>query len=186
MGSGFWTTYDVAGGDSVKDALFIDNLLAQANAGKMSQQDFKTAIVNQLGITVGDWDNIVSKEEQPNERLFELIKKLLKPKFKIGLLSNANKGVIQRKIPKDKLSLFDDLTVSGEVGILKPSPEIFTITAQNLGVNLDEILFVDDLEEYIQGAETIGIKTIHYKGYNNFLEELGKFIDLGLAQAAKG
>ncbi len=55
------------------------------------------------------------------------------------------------------------------LGLRKPDPEILHFTLQNLGVKNYETIHVgDSLEQDIQGAKTVGIKTVGIKGDKNF------------------
>lgn len=172
VGKGFWHTYDLAGGDSVRDASFIDDLLGQANSGAISGTQFRSAIAKQLGISVERWEEIAKKEEQPNIALLEYIRDELKPKYKIGFISNVNHGVVDRKISKKWQTIFDDMIISAEVGLLKPDPEIFKLAANNLRVKCEEAVFIDDLQKYLDGARSVGMKTVHYTDFQSFKIDL--------------
>ena len=54
------------------------------------------------------------------------------------------------------LSLFDGAVVSGEEGVLKPSPEIFAVLRDRYALDPAETLFVDDLEMNVAGARAAG------------------------------
>lgn len=182
VGKGFWAVYDIAGGDSVKDAAFIDDILLQANSGAIKPEAFRAQVAAQLGITPEQWEKIVEREEQPNLPILEFIRDELKPQYKIGLLSNANKGTIERKIPAEWRAVFDDIIVSAEVGLVKPDPEIFRLSARNLGVRPDEAVFTDDLTEYLEGAEKTGMQTILYKNLEDFKRQLDIILGKGESQ----
>jgi len=59
--------------------------------------------------------------------------------------------------------LFDDMVISGEVGHVKPQPEIFQILLEKLGRPAWECLFIDDALPNIQRANTMGFATIHFQ-----------------------
>lgn len=54
------------------------------------------------------------------------------------------------------LQRFDGAVVSGEVGVLKPSPEIFAILCERYRVVPEDTLFVDDQEPNVAGARAAG------------------------------
>lgn len=70
----------------------------------------------------------------------------LKGKYKLAILSNG-----QSKSQHDKISYckideyFDEILVSGDVGVNKPNKEIFEIMADRLGVKCDECVVVGDV-----------------------------------------
>jgi FMN phosphatase YigB (HAD superfamily) len=172
VGQGFWDTYRAAGGDTEKDKQFIHDMLARANAALISSEDFAQTIADQIGISVDDWLATTARTQLPNEPLFEYITTTLKPKYKIGLLSNANVGSVERRIPPEKQAIFDAFVVSGEVGCMKPDREIFQIEADRLGVTFDEMVFVDDLSGFTAAATGYGIKSIQYKDFVSFKTQL--------------
>jgi epoxide hydrolase-like predicted phosphatase len=59
--------------------------------------------------------------------------------------------------------LFDAVVISGEVGLHKPQPEIFRLTADRLAVDPGACVFVDDLRENVEGAEGIGMTAILHR-----------------------
>ena len=80
-------------------------------------------------------------------------------RFKLGLLSNANRGFTERLRARGVADLFDDVVVSGDVGVAKPAPAIFRLAAQRLGVATAACLMIDDQPQHLRGAETTGMRT---------------------------
>ena len=72
--------------------------------------------------------------------------KTLKGKYKLAILSNGQSKSQHDKIDNCKISeYFDEILVSGDVGVNKPNKEIFEIIAQRLGVKCDECVVVGDV-----------------------------------------
>ena len=176
VGQGYQNTYRRAGGDPIKDKKFIDEMMQKANLGLISADHFSSSVASRLNLTLQEYREIIKNAEQINQPIFDLIVSNLKASYKIGLLSNANKGVVERKIPKDLLQLFDIIVISGEVGFVKPDPKIFKLSADELGIELEEMVFIDDLSVYVNSAKELGINTIHYTGFDNFKQELKKIL----------
>lgn len=59
--------------------------------------------------------------------------------------------------------LFDDMVISGEVGHVKPEPEIFHILLDKIGKPAEECLFIDDSPTNIQQAKNIGFATVLFQ-----------------------
>ena len=57
---------------------------------------------------------------------------------------------------------FDVIVGSGDVKVAKPDPAIFHLTLAQLGRQPEEAIFVDDSPTNIQGAQAVGLHTIHY------------------------
>jgi putative hydrolase of the HAD superfamily/hydrolase len=62
--------------------------------------------------------------------------------------------------------MFDDLVISGEVGLRKPEPEIFRLAAGRLGLEPAECVFVDDLQLNVDGARAVGMTAILHTEYD--------------------
>ena len=162
VGSSFWDIYHAAGGDIRKDQQFVDDMLARANAALISNEDFSRTVAKQLHISVDEWLEYTRRMEQPNKPLLEYIRAELKPHYKIGLLSNANRDSVERRMPADALAMMDAVVVSGEVGYMKPDSEIFELTAKRLDVLPDQMVFIDDLQDYVDAARRLGIPSVRY------------------------
>ena len=63
----------------------------------------------------------------------------------------------------DFFDLLDDMVISGEVGHVKPHPEIFQITLDRIGRPANECLFIDDSLANIQQAQRLGFAVIHFQ-----------------------
>lgn len=172
VGKGFWHTYTMAGGNVQQDMQFIDDMLVRSNAGEIDSAMFNQIFADRLGMSVRDWCEIHDRDERPNTDVFEYIRSELKPRFKIGFLSNVGHGVIERKIPAELRALFDVDIRSADVGLQKPDPRIYQLALDRLSVTAGEAVFTDDHEEYLSGAASLGIHTILYTGLDDFKLQL--------------
>lgn len=108
----------------------------------------------------------------PNEILLPYIKKELKLKYKIGLLSNANFNVLKDLFTPEQAQLFDASVMSYESKLIKPDKRMFELMVERLGVNMNECVFVDDQERYCAEAEMFGMASIYYRDFDQFRSEL--------------
>jgi putative hydrolase of the HAD superfamily len=105
---------------------------------------------------------LLDKETTKNIELLAYIK-TLKPKYKIGLLSNIGTNWIRESfLTQNEQTLFDDMVMSYEVGLAKPNHQIFEIACARLDVEPEEAVFIDDIDRYCQAAEEVGMKAIVY------------------------
>jgi FMN phosphatase YigB (HAD superfamily) len=96
--------------------------------------------------------------------------------LRTGLVANAwpDPGRILRADAQalGLAALLDVLVFSDEVGVRKPSPEIFLHACHGLGVEPEAVLFVgDDLERDVQGAAGVGMRTVQavwFRADDNF------------------
>jgi len=176
VGTGYWNVYRQLGGDPVKDAEFLDEVLAKADSGRITSAELAQIVSERLGITIEQYERTHQADEVPNQEVFAFIREL-KPRYKIGLLSNVGPGTIERKIPPDLLELFDTKVISSEVGLLKPDPAIFRLAAERLGVAPSEAVFTDDHAEYLPGAVQVGMPTVLFTGLADFKEKFAQLAE---------
>lgn len=99
----------------------------------------------------------------------------LRKNYKLVLLSNTN--FIHQKYGWEKynfLKYFDKLILSHEVGAVKPEPKIYEAVEKFTGAEPDEHLFIDDIEDYAEGAKRMGWHAIQFKNHNQLIDELTK------------
>jgi putative hydrolase of the HAD superfamily len=76
---------------------------------------------------------------------------------RLALLSNAGRDFGSYFRHGMLGELFEEVFVSGELGIVKPGPEIFEHVMAELGVTADQMIFIDNKQENVRGAESLGI-----------------------------
>lgn len=93
--------------------------------------------------------------------------------LRTALLSNADGAwELPDRADFDTEALFDTVVISGAVGLRKPDPRIFTLTADRLGTSIGDCVFVDDLAVNVRGAVTAGMIGVHHTSVEATLLEL--------------
>ena len=113
----------------------------------------------------------------PNEKLFEFIRKSLKPNYKIGMLSNAAANWLSEIFLPQQVNLFDAVSLSYEARVLKPDKEAYMIIARKLDVLPSECVFIDDQKRYCDGAGQVGMKAINYTDLEDLKNELATLLN---------
>ena len=92
-----------------------------------------------------------------NPGTIEVLADLKAGHTRLALLSNAGPdyGSYFRRGPL--ADFFAACYVSGELGLLKPQPEIYRHALDGLGISAAEAVFIDDREPNVRGAEALGI-----------------------------
>ncbi|MBQ7761443.1 MAG: HAD family phosphatase [Clostridia bacterium] len=100
----------------------------------------------------------------------------LKEKYNVNiyLLSNISTYFSSHREEIPILSLLDGCVFSGEIGIVKPSREIFEHLLNKYNVRAEECIFIDDNEKNIKGAMAVGINTYAFDGDS---AKLKKYLD---------
>ena len=145
------------------------NLFNEIETGKISvdsflkslQKETENASTNEVRNT---WNSMLL--DLPKERI-ELLKKL-KQDFPIYLLSNTNSihiSEFRKKLGETKYqefyNLFDKVYYSHEIGFRKPNKEAFQLILDENNLKANEVLFIDDSPQHIEGANKLGIQTHH-------------------------
>lgn len=114
----------------------------------------------------------------PNLKLLNYIARELKPKYKIGFLSNAADNWLDELFTKEHQALFDDFVLSYQHSVRKPDSQIFQLAAKRLGVDLNECILVDDVFEYCEGARAAGMHAVQYTTFEATREALARELTL--------
>ena len=74
----------------------------------------------------------------------------------------------------DFLGHFDDIVVSGEIRALKPQPEIYRRLLDDNGLTAGDCLFIDDVQENVDGAIAVGMHAVRFTDATALRSELGE------------
>ncbi|MGA2349249.1 MAG: HAD family phosphatase [Terracidiphilus sp.] len=90
-----------------------------------------------------------------------------------AILSNMGDSVLESVEREfDWIHRFDVLVWSYQLGIAKPDPAIYRYTLAELGVQPHETLFIDDKQENVEAAQTLGIQAIQFFSVKQLREDL--------------
>lgn len=96
--------------------------------------------------------------QQVRPEMIALIEDLVARGVRIGVLTNNAKEArswwTSGVLPIDSFTAIVD---SSEVGMRKPDPAIFALTAERIGCRPDRLLYFDDSEENVVGAASSGL-----------------------------
>lgn len=59
---------------------------------------------------------------------------------------------------------FEDIVVSGEVGVVKPDPRIYRLAIERCRLNPPRTVFIDDSAENVAGGRRAGLHALHFLG----------------------
>jgi putative hydrolase of the HAD superfamily len=79
---------------------------------------------------------------------------------------------------------FDYIFNSSEIGVAKPDQRIFDFVATTLGLRYDEWLFIDDTEENVVKASSLGIRSHLYSNQVELEAWLRSQTDLSLSRGS--
>jgi putative hydrolase of the HAD superfamily len=111
-----------------------------------------------------------------DDRLFDWFAGVQGRGLRTGILSNSGPGARERERPYGFESIVDVLVYSHEVGLKKPDPAIYELTAQRLGVAGDEIAFLDDWAPAVEAARACGWHGVMHVDTERSIGELERLI----------
>jgi len=106
---------------------------------------------------VNSWHSYVKLDSEAIPLL-----RILRNEKDLALITNFDHPpFIYSILSKYKLiKYFEFIAVSGEIGYKKPDPQIFNITLEKLELKPQEVVFIGDSKEDVEGALNSGIKPI--------------------------
>jgi len=116
-------------------------------------QDTATAVVKA-------WQRHISLDQDSLPIL-----QVLKPKKILALISNFDHPphIYSLLTELGLAKFFDTVVISGDIGIKKPDPHIFSLVLQQTGLRPNEVVYVGDTLEDVQGARDAGLFPIFIK-----------------------
>jgi putative hydrolase of the HAD superfamily len=96
----------------------------------------------------------------------ELARRLQQRGVLIGILSNAAADLQERlpqMLPPESMT-WDDVVISGLVGLAKPDEQIYRLAAARLGIEPEGCFFIDDLEHNVAAARGTGMAGHFFQG----------------------
>jgi len=141
---------------------------------EINEQEFLSIMLDWVEhkVTAEEFCEIFSNIFVVNENVAALLP-ILKEKYKLVLLSNTN--YIHQKYGWEHYSFlqhFDKLILSHEVGAAKPEPDIYRAVQIFTGLPPEEHIFIDDVQEYVDGAKSMGWDSVQFTGYDKLLSDL--------------
>lgn len=94
----------------------------------------------------------------PVEGMIELVEELHAVGAPLFVITNFGHEFWQLFRPTQPIfDRFRDILVSGTEKLVKPDPAIYRLALERFGLDAGEALFIDDREDNIAGAESVGI-----------------------------
>lgn len=117
-----------------------------------------------------------------NTEMLQLARRLKEAGVKIAILSNMQTDMLRvMRAEFDWLPEFDVQMYSCEVGMVKPTREVYLECAKRLGVEPGSCLFLDDKQPNVDGAAKAGMHGLLFHGARQeaeqALENLGVMLE---------
>jgi putative hydrolase of the HAD superfamily len=154
----------------------VPNLSHQYETGSISSDEFYGQVVARCGLSISKTDfreafTTIFTKIPPTLQLI----RDLKPRYKLGLLSNTNEWDYQAEIETlEVYQLFDAITASFQVGVMKPGERIYRDSLAKLRLPPEACIYIDDITEYVEAAQRLGMFGVHYASPELLTDSLRK------------
>ena len=160
--------------------LFGGGLQIQYEKGEITTTEFHHHFCEQarVEISIDDLCFAASDIFEPLDDSIQLLQVLNKAGHRLGLLSNTCDCHWRFIMSDDRFSFLHscfELTILSFIeGFSKPGADIYRIATNRANCDPGSILFIDDLQENVEAAQSIGIDGINFRGFSALLDELTK------------
>jgi len=113
----------------------------------------------------------------PVEPMFDVLRIAKRGGIRTALLSNS----WGNSYPTERFAeLFDAVVISGEVGMRKPEERIYAHTLAEVGHPPETCVFIDDMQQNIEAAESAGMIGVHHTDPDVTIARLEDLFGIGL------
>jgi putative hydrolase of the HAD superfamily len=161
-----------------------DNPLFELECGRMTENDFLTALERELEQEFGRKVSMRAFTDHywaslsHNEELVAFLRAAHETGYRLALLTNNVQEWEPRWRPKWPIDeLFETVVDSGFVGMRKPDPEIFELTLHRLELPADACIFIDDLEHNVVAAREVGLHAVHFRDTEQAIGEVRELLE---------
>jgi len=164
--------------EALVELVFGSESSRRASVGAISEDEHWNAVMSKLKLSAAEMQ-VVREQffagDVVDQDLLDFLGGL-RPKYKVGLISNAWSGLRPWMVGRGIDRAFDEMIISAEVGVMKPEKRIYQLALEKLGVAAAESVFVDDFPENVEGAQAVGMQTIRFKEPEKAKEELQRLL----------
>jgi HAD superfamily hydrolase (TIGR01509 family) len=149
--------------------------------GKLSDVAHWQTVMRHFGQPAGDHFQLYDEYfagDAIDQRLLAFAASL-KPKYKLGLLSNAwenARPLLRARF--DFIDTFDDSIFSYEVRSRKPDAAIYQAILDMMDAQPEEAVFIDDVLENVEGAQAVGMQALQFSGVETLISTLSDLLAL--------
>jgi epoxide hydrolase-like predicted phosphatase len=152
--------------------------------GTMSEEEVEKSTGEILGLDQQQLEAFMSDlwEEYLGELNVELADYFasLRPRYQTAIISNSFVGARRKEQESYGFGDMCDLIVySHEVGIQKPDRRIYELACERLGVQPEEMIFLDDVEAAVAAARELGIHAILFRDTTQAIADIEACLEAG-------
>jgi len=144
--------------------------------GKITLSEYLKRVVfyQKRSFTIDQFREFMFSQSTPNIEMIKYIKQLKdKYKLKIAVVNNEGRELNEHRIKKFKLNQFVDFFISScFVHFRKPDADIFRIALDIAQVPVENVIYIEDMQMFVDVARDLGIRSIQHKDFLSTSAEL--------------
>ena len=150
--------------EQVIAAIEADPQMRSFQEGRLTPEQWHQHLCNRLGLRLSfeefcqAWNSALEPEPLLDSGFFSR----LAPHLRLALLSNTDP--IHVSYFESQFEVFSSFSIrlySCEIGLRKPTPAIYQHAVAAIGVEPEKILYLDDVEEFVEGGRRAGLQVYH-------------------------
>jgi putative hydrolase of the HAD superfamily len=171
--------WSIASGKNVtelKSRFAFDEMYYRFERGKVTPDFYRAYASNMMGIQIpaNEFDrgfNSIYIGVLPG---IENVLQMIRTKTRIIALTNTNEiHASEWKVRfAPMLSCFEKVFCSHELQARKPEPNVYVKVLDYLALAPEHVLFIDDYQDNVNGAEVVGINGLHVSSFADLIEGL--------------
>lgn len=169
--------------DALEQVFSLDDgakgMLVDLECGLIGQAEFVAHLAATLGVNPDGLLERMVAELRLEPKVTNAVQQVRQQGVRVAVLSNSwGSHPFDPYRPFHLAEQFDAVVISDQVGLRKPDPKIFTLTAERLGLPPADCVFVDDVARYLTPAQELGMGTIHATDPDTTVSELSSLLSL--------
>ncbi len=154
-----------------------DSSLDEFQKGLISEERFWQNVCRKLGKPMPKvpllWSEAFRSAYVPRPEVFSIVSSLRDKGCRTALLSNTELPAVEF-FHELNYDMFDVLVFSCTEGVMKPERKVYEIVLERLGSKARQSVFIDDREDYVQGAREAGLNAFIFEDVEQVKEKLAQ------------
>ncbi len=164
--------------DDIDKVVFGSESARRASIGEITEESHWAEVLKRLKLPLTEKQSFSTQffgGDVIDRKLVEYLRSL-RGNVSTGLISNAWSGLRDFITKENIIDIFDTVTISAEVGVVKPEAKIYQLALEQAGVRAGEAVFVDDMKANIEACEKVGMKGILFRDPEETMDLLNRYL----------
>lgn len=140
-----------------------DEICRRLDLDEITLDEYYQALATAVGIPTEQAEHEMANEVAINKPLLDYVDELRNRGVNVSILSNDGSSLRGYIEALGIAHYFDDVYISGEIGMMKPDLRIYQYVTRQLKIHPDQILFIDDKQSNVEGARRAGLQAEVYQ-----------------------